>query len=152
MPAAKAGIHNLLGDDHISDAAVASGADNVRREREETRPWHYVDVPVEAKGFEEQRDGRHGNNVIDQIDHFAKVLAERKASRADRVDALKFLVHFVGDLHQPLHCAERNQDKGGNGRLVFFLNQQRAINLHSVWDTSAAHPRYGYRRIWALQV
>src|SRR4051812_47093078 len=47
----------------------------------------------------------------------------------------KFLVHLVGDVHQPLHCADRDGNKGGNGRLVFLLDRQRAVNLHSCWDT-----------------
>jgi hypothetical protein len=146
-PATKAGIHDLLGDANISDAEIASWADNVRRQRSETGPWHYVDIPVEAAAFDEQRDGQKGNNVIDKSNEFEKVLADHKAPKEKRVEALKFLVHFVGDLHQPLHCAERNHDKGGNARLVFFLDQQRATNLHSVWDTSILLHRKGRTRV-----
>jgi hypothetical protein len=142
-PAAKEGIRDLLGREHISDAVVASWADNVRRERPETGPWHYVDIPVDASSFDEQRDGKNRNNVIDKINDFAKVLADHNASKANRRDSLKFLVHFVGDIHQPLHCAERDHDKGGNGRLVFFLDQPRAVNLHFVWDTSILLHRKG---------
>lgn len=135
--AAKAGIHALLGSTaNISDAEIASWADEVRRERPATGPWHYVDIPVEATTFDEKRDGRNGNNVIDKINDFETVLKDPKASKNDRVEALKFLVHLVGDEHQPLHCAERNGDKGGNGRLVFFLDRPRATNLHSVWDSA----------------
>jgi hypothetical protein len=61
-PAAKAGIHELLGDQNISDAEIASWADNVRRERKRNAPWHYVDIPMEASGFDEPRKrlGRWG--------------------------------------------------------------------------------------------
>jgi hypothetical protein len=142
-PAAKAGVHELLGSQHISDAVVASWADNVRRERRETAPWHYVDIPVDAPAFDEHRDGKDHNNVIDKINDFAKMVADRDASKAERRDALKFLVHFVGDIQQPLHCAERDHDKGGNGRLVFFLDQPRAVNLHFVWDSSILLHRKG---------
>jgi|SRR5947209_1507576 len=142
-PAAKAGIHDLLGDANISDAEIANWADNVRRERSETGPWHYVDIPTDAPAYDKQRDGQQGNNVIDKINDFAKVLANKNASKAERADALKFLVHFVGDLHQPLHCAERNHDKGGNARLVFFLDAPMATNLHSVWDMSILLNRMG---------
>jgi hypothetical protein len=136
-PAAKAGIHQLLGNDvNISDAQIASWADQIRRERSETGPWHYVDIPVDGKGFEEERDGQKGNNVVDKIADFEKVLKDPNASKNAKAEALKFLVHFVGDLHQPLHCAERNKDKGGNSRLVFFLDRPRATNLHSVWDSA----------------
>ena len=135
-PVSKAGIRELLHGQHISDAVIASWADNVRRERPSTGPWHYVDIPIDAPAFDEGRDGQQHNNVIDKINDFAKVLGDPKAPTAERADALKFLVHFVGDIHQPLHCAERNHDKGGNGRLVFFLDQPRAVNLHFVWDAS----------------
>jgi len=135
-PAAKAGIHALLGDANISDAEIASWADEIRRQRQETAPWHYVDIPTDAKGFDAKRDGQNGNNVTDKINDFKAVLQDAKATKDARVEALKFLVHFVGDIHQPLHCAERNKDKGGNARLVFFLDHPRAVNLHSVWDTA----------------
>ena len=59
----------------------------------------------------------------------------RAQPKEERVEALKFVVHFVGDLHQPLHCADRNGDKGGNGRLVFFPGRKKAVSLHTVWDT-----------------
>lgn len=134
-PAAKAGIRDLLGAANISDAEVASWADEVRRQRSKTAPWHYVNIPFDAAGFDAARDGHGGNNVVDKINDFKAVLKDPKASKTDRVEALKFLVHFVGDLHQPLHCVDRNGDKGGNGRLVFFLDQGRAVNLHKVWDT-----------------
>ena len=107
-PAAKTAIHDLLGKDvNISDAEIASWADQTRRDRPETGPWHYVDIPTEAPGFDEVRDGQHGNNVVDKIGDFKAVLKDPKATSQARAEALKFLVHFVGDLHQPLHCAER---------------------------------------------
>jgi len=135
-PEAKAGIHELLGADvNISDAEIASYADTVRRQRRNTAPWHYVDVPVEAEKFEEQRDGNRGNNVIDKIDEMEKVVADRDKPKAERAEALKFLVHLVGDAHQPLHCADRDGDRGGNTRLTFILDRPRAVNLHMAWDS-----------------
>ena len=142
-PTSKAGIHSLLGDANISDAEIASWADAIRRQRRELGPWHYVDIPVDASGFDEKRDGQNGNNVIDKIADFEAVLKSSQSSKTDRAEALKFLVHLVGDLHQPLHCAERNGDKGGNTRLVFFLDRQRAVNLHSVWDSTILLHRKG---------
>src|SRR4030095_4434754 len=62
-------------------------------------------------------------------------------------NALKFLVHFIGDLHQPLHCADRNGDKGGNTRLVFFLDRKKAISLHAVWDTFILPQSKGKRSV-----
>jgi hypothetical protein len=135
-PQAAAGIRELLGKDvYISDAEVASWADNVRRDREETASWHFVDIPTTQPSFDAQRDRRAGDNVIDAINRFEKILADKSKPKAARAEALKFVVHFVGDIHQPLHCAERNGDAGGNTRLVFFLDRPEAINLHSVWDS-----------------
>jgi hypothetical protein len=68
------------------------------------------------------------------IEHFERVLADKATPRDERAEALKFLVHLIGDLHQPLHVVERNGDKGGNKRLVFFLERERAVSLHQVWD------------------
>jgi len=138
---AKAGVRDLLGNARLAD--VASWADDVRRDRRETAPWHYVDIPVESAGFDEKRDGQDGNNVIDKVKSFEKTLIDPSATREQRVEAIKFLVHCMGDMHQPLHCAERNKDKGGNGRLVFFLDEQRAMNLHAVWDSSILRQSMG---------
>ncbi len=132
---AKAGVKELLGDAALSDAEIASWADQIRRERRKTAPWHYVNIPVESNGYDPKRDGNGGENVIDVIERFTKVVSDKKADKEQRVEALKFLVHFVGDLHQPLHCADRNKDKGGNSCLVFFPGQRKATNLHTVWDT-----------------
>jgi hypothetical protein len=134
-PQAQAAIHDLLDGADISDAEICSWADEIRRQRRDTAPWHYVNIPIEADGFDPERDGNGGNNVIYRVEYFEKVLADPQADKATRAEALKFLVHFVADLHQPLHCADRNGDKGGNTRLVFFLERRRAVNLHQTWDT-----------------
>jgi hypothetical protein len=82
-----------------------------------------------------ERDGMGGDNVVSAIGRFRKVLAGPNAAANDRLEALKFLLHFVGDMHQPLHCAERNHDKGGNLVKVEFPGVARAnLNLHAVWD------------------
>ncbi|HEV2292258.1 MAG TPA: S1/P1 nuclease [Tepidisphaeraceae bacterium] len=132
---AKVGTKELLADASLSDAQVASWADHIRRERRSSAPWHYVNIPVDAQGYDPAKHGNGGENVIDAIERFAKVLADKKAQKEERVEALKFLVHFVGDLHQPLHCADRNGDKGGNARLVFFPGRKKAVSLHMVWDS-----------------
>src|SRR5687768_11160714 len=146
-PAARAAVKELLESGSISDAAVANWADEIRRERRETSGWHYVNIPHDAQGFDRERDGRNGDNVIDAIEREAKILADKAAPRERRVEALKFIVHFVADLHQPLHCVDRNGDKGGNTRLVFFLDRRKADSLHYVWDTGLAREMIGKRPI-----
>src|SRR4051812_9116662 len=67
-PQAKTRIAELLGKDaHISDAEIADWADVVRRERQKTAPWHYVDIPITEERFDRKREGREGNNVIDAV-------------------------------------------------------------------------------------
>jgi hypothetical protein len=146
-PAAKAGIEELLGHEHISDAEIASWADEVRRQRSNTAPWHYVNIPTNADAFDRGRDGHDGANVIDAIEAQAKILEDKSASREKREEALKFVVHFVGDIHQPLHCADRDGDKGGNKRLVFYPGARKATNLHSVWDTSLLKDAMNGKRV-----
>jgi hypothetical protein len=135
-PAAKKGIHELLGDDvNISDAEVASWADTIKRAHRNQGPWHYVDIPVDAKSYDAKRDGQNGDNIIDKINEYATVLADTTKPKQDREVALRFLVHLVGDIHQPLHCAERNNDAGGNKVNVLFLNRTKPVNLHTCWDS-----------------
>jgi len=135
-PSAKAAIHDLIGNEPISDPDVSSWPDQIRNQFPETGPWHYVDIPADAPAFDEKRDGNNGNNVIEETEIYEMELADQATPKPWRVESLKFIVHFIGDLHQPLHCAERSGDKGGNGRLVFFLDRPRATNLHSVWDSA----------------
>jgi hypothetical protein len=140
-PAAATQVKALLGNATMSD--VASWADEIKRDRPETSPWHYVDIPVDAAAFDEKRDGNDNNNVVDAIEYYEKYVGDQTKPLPYRVEALKFLVHFVGDIHQPLHCADRHGDRGGNGRLVFLLDQPRALNLHSIWDGSIIQHEMG---------
>jgi len=109
-----------------------------------------VAIPVSADTFDRARDGRRGNNVVDALTEQMKVLADKSAPREKRQEALKFVVHFAGDIHQPLHCADRNNDNGGNKRLVFFLQRRTAVSLHSVWDTWIIREMVGRQKIAAF--
>ena len=146
-PIAKQNLQFLLGSDSL--ASIASWADSVRKERDESYDWHFVDIPKDASGFFEERDcfrpqdkhkdalTDHHNCVVDRIQMFQKTLGDEKASRADRLEALKWLVHFVGDLHQPLHAID--EAHGGNDiKLAVFGSPKCGdydCNLHWAWDT-----------------
>lgn len=110
---------------------VSSWADDNRKLRPHTGGWHYVDIPLAARAYSPMRDCPRDNCVVAQISHFAQVLGDRSAAPAARLEALKWVVHFVGDVHQPLH-AEDDDDKGGNTVQLQFFG--RGTNLHSVWD------------------
>jgi hypothetical protein len=78
------------------------------------------------------RDCPKGDCVIAKIEEFEKAVTAPAATAVQRKEALLFLVHFVGDMHQPLHCAD-NKDKGGNDVKLDFFG--RPSNLHSAWDS-----------------
>lgn len=129
-------IQSLLGNNHIY--STASWADDVRRERPDTKTWHYVNIPLGGK-YDAARDCTPPQScVVVKIGDFVKVLTDKTASREQRAEALNFLVHFVGDIHQPMHTVK--EAAGGNGVHVLFLDSNRCgpydCNLHGVWDTS----------------
>jgi hypothetical protein len=78
------------------------------------------------------RDCPKGDCVLAKIEEFRKALKDPATEPVQRREALMFLVHFVGDMHQPLHCAD-NKDEGGNKVPVEFGG--RPTNLHSLWDS-----------------
>lgn len=125
-------VHEILQSGE-SLAAVSSWADQVRSAHRETAPWHYVDIPINRPGLDMARDCADGNCVIARLEAFARVLSSRNASANDRREALMFLVHFVGDMHQPLHCSDNN-DEGGNKLQTMFFGQP--VNMHRVWDSA----------------
>ena len=130
---ARTEIASLLGPDDGKYINAAVWADQIRNDRPKTKPWHFVDIPNNAAGYDPSRDCKNQNCAVAQIDLFAKQLADRKLSKAKRAEALKFVIHFVGDIHQPMHGAEDDDDQGGN--LVFVTVDGITDKLHSVWDT-----------------
>ena len=134
-PAAAHAVSELLSPGQISDNAVANWPDYIRKDRPESSPWHFVDIPFAAESYDPVRDcTNHNGCVIQAIEDFQRVLADKTTNTEARVEALKFLVHFVGDIHQPLHCAERNGDQGGNKLLVYWPGDQKPLKLHAIWD------------------
>ena len=130
-PGARAQVAKLLGTPAmlIHDA---NWADEVRDQRPETGRWHYVDIPLGAQGYVAARHCPSGQCVVAQIVSARQVLANQRLPAARRAEALRFLIHFVADLHQPLHAAD-NQDRGGNDIRISL--QGRRTNLHQLWDT-----------------
>ncbi|SRR6266568_1651569 len=132
-----------LKDAQISLASIASWADDYRAKHDETRNWHFVDIPYDRNTYiallDCALDPKYGDCIINAIERAGATLEDCTRPSADRVAALKFLVHFIGDLHQPLHATSRidpetgKDDRGGNEVDVLFLGQQ--TNLHAVWDT-----------------
>jgi hypothetical protein len=131
-PNARAQIGALLGGK--PDALMildASWADEIRQQRPETNSWHYVNIELGSRGYDMGRDCPGGDCVVAQIERDAALLSDPRAPAPARKEALLFLIHFVADIHQPLHAADRN-DKGGNSTLVRLRGKQ--LSLHQVWD------------------
>jgi len=122
-------VNDLLGGEDLAEAAL--WADRIREQRRETAPLHYVNIPLQANDYRPERDCPAGQCLIAAIERDRSILADSTAPRAERAEALRFLIHFIGDLHQPLHVSNHN-DRGGNQRPVTFLDHPR--NLHQVWD------------------
>lgn len=96
-----------------------------------TNSWHYHDQPI-CGDFDLKAHCRDGNCATAQIERSARMLADRKLAPVLRLEALSFLVHFVGDIHQPLHVGE-NEDMGGNAVKADY-GMAPGRNLHSIWD------------------
>ena len=83
------------------------------------------------------RDCPKGNCVVQKIEDFEAVLRDPNAPAIQRREALMFVIHFIGDMHQPLHSSD-DKDKGGNDKHVVF--DGRNMNLHSLWDGGLLGP------------
>ena len=150
-PAVRAKVDALLATDTDSltardMASEATWADAFRSAgHRETAQWHFVDIELSKPdltaacfGFPPAGGaasaGPSQDCVVDKVEEFERELAEARTPAPERLPALKFLLHFVGDLHQPLHVSD-NQDRGGNCVRV-ALGGPRTTNLHSYWDTA----------------
>jgi hypothetical protein len=115
-----------------SITSLASWADEVRKTRKETEPWHFINVEITGSGLDMQRDCPVAGCVVSKIEQFRHDWRDTGLSAEQRREALLFLVHFVGDMHQPLHCAD-DHDKGANEVTVDFEGVR--MNLHRLWDS-----------------
>ncbi|MEO8670941.1 MAG: S1/P1 nuclease [Tahibacter sp.] len=134
--AAKSEVVALLGPDNERTLVdVATWADDLHdtdpgRFRNTSR-LHYVNFSSAQCNFVPNRDCRKGECVVAALDRYARILADRARPREERADALRFVVHFLADVHQPLHASYK-PDKGGNTLQVQIGGT--GTNLHSLWD------------------
>jgi nuclease S1 len=149
-PKASAEILGLLRNDRLADgrpsgrrtlADVANWADEIKDTEWGKRrgSWHYDDVPLcEAPDY--SKYCRRGRCASAQLARQIEILGNERAAPGQRNEALKWVVHLVGDLHQPLHAANRG-DRGGNRVQVSFFGERDnppygALTLHAAWDLS----------------
>src|SRR5688572_6925700 len=152
-PQARAEVRRLLDGHTLAD--VANWADTIRSDQQQTYGWHFLNIPPDASGYDRDRDcpraagvaegsrsDRWRDCAVDRILFWEQRLADATLDRADRAMALKYIVHFIGDLHQPFHAL--GVGRGGNDVKVRVFGQANCsndpgrpnpCNLHSVWDT-----------------
>lgn len=142
-PAARAEIDRLLAaEPEPTLAGVAPWADQLRGKDpglgRRSAGWHYVNIAEDECHYQAPTHCPGGNCVVEALKAQTAILADRARSDAERTQALKFVVHFVGDIHQPMH-AGYGHDKGGNDFQVQYNN--RGTNLHSLWDSGLVNTR-----------
>jgi hypothetical protein len=150
---ARQNVEWLIGPQTLAD--VASWADRYELGNYQTFYWHFVDMPSHATAYDRDRDcprqptvavgsgpDKWRDCIVERIPYNEQRLADTALDRADRAIALKFLVHFLGDIHQPFHALDF--ERGGNGIPVVLFGSEMCggdparpnpCNLHSVWDS-----------------
>lgn len=153
-PAAKAKVDALLATDTDSlephdMLSAATWADSYRNAHRETAQWHFVDIELgrpdlDAACFGHPPSARPASTgpaqacIVNRLNAFEAELADPATPEVERIMALKFVLHFVGDVHQPLHASD-DEDRGGNC-VRLALGGTRTSNLHSYWDTGLVTP------------
>ncbi len=126
----KKAFQEILETDDL--ARASTWADEIRSEPKTwgyTFPWHYVSIP-DGKTYFDQKRVKEGD-VIEALFRLEDVIRDTKQPKTERVNALRLYIHFLGDLHQPLHVG-RAEDLGGNRIKMGWF--KRDTNLHSIWD------------------
>jgi hypothetical protein len=120
----------LLGPERL--AYVGTWADDIRSDPAwaKAESWHWVTIQPGQSYAESQKNP--AGDILEAIARFERTLADQSGPRLERQQALKWLVHLVGDLHQPMHVG-RGDDRGGNEQLVLWFGEP--ANLHGVWDS-----------------
>jgi hypothetical protein len=137
--------HDIASESTWADKYRDSDRNGTGERYRRTRQWHFVDFELDNPNLDQACDnhprlphetlasrGPADACVVDKIDQFDAELANPKTAEEERLVALKFLLHLVGDLHQPLHASD-DHDAGGNRKQV-AVDGFTANNLHHFWD------------------
>tara|TARA_B100000315_G_scaffold95058_1_gene87324 strand:+ start:7032 stop:7787 length:756 start_codon:yes stop_codon:yes gene_type:complete len=135
---ARQGVTYILGNTSLS--MVSTWADEIKSDPEwdHAYDWHWTTVP----DGEQFKEGKQSGRAVEKVQEFLTLLKSGSGTQSENEIALKFLVHLVGDLHQPLHVGN-GTDRGGNDVNVKWFG--KSTNLHAVWDTEMInHQKLGY--------
>lgn len=129
-PEAKKALTAIMGAESL--ARAATWPDDIRSDPayNSTSPWHFVTIE-DGQKYEPTAEALKKGDVIEAIGRFMLQLKDKSTSREDKILAIRWLVHLVGDVHQPLHVG-RGPDRGGNSIDVVWFGEK--TNLHSLWD------------------
>jgi len=149
-PAAEAAVRAVLGTGSLG--AVSTWPDDIRPSRPTTTKWHFADIPLDKNDFNPERDCKpdpaNGDCVVAELERLRTEL--RRGSRQQRLEVLMIAVHFVGDIHQPLHTVS---DKGGGNAIDVTITaagltcatgcppefKTIKTNFHRAWDSDLIH-------------
>lgn len=125
-------IRGLLALDGVANlAGIANWADENSAQSKDRARWHYVEIPLASVSYDAGRDCRNGACIVAKLDQFIAVLRNKSAPPHERLEALKYVVNFAADIHQPLHAADR-RGRGGDG--IVMVSDGRRMNLRQLWD------------------
>jgi hypothetical protein len=144
-PAAAAELKRLLaleGANNMSD--VIMWADQIRRAGIPGTPDHDVPIPYDAEGYDAERDCQ-SFCIVKAIPLYLEKLADRSKSDAERLEALKYAIHLVGDIHQPLHTSQ-----DGGSQLIAW--DTKIVYLHILWDVTIVVASYPTADVLAAAV
>jgi hypothetical protein len=132
-PTARKTVRHLLSlEAHQSLAEVALWADTIRSELRNDAPMHSVRIPIEDRAYDRTRDCTRRLCVVEAINNY---LSERSRTDRERLEAVKYVVHLVDDVHQPLHASS------ATGKELVALG--RIVKLHKLWDTTLLGRAHG---------
>ncbi len=129
-PAAARAVKELLGTETL--ARVGTWADEIRSDPKwkHASPWHYVTIE-DGETYASSKKNPRGD-AIEAVKRFVATLRSPSATKQEKTIALKWIVHLIGDLHQPLHVG-RGKDRGGNTIQTKWFGE--SVKLHAVWDS-----------------
>ncbi|MEP6911221.1 MAG: S1/P1 nuclease [bacterium] len=146
-PSAREAIAQLLGEQNQQSQkadtgpgatleSVSTWADQIKSQRPETKSWHFVAIPLSGSRYSRLKDcGKAETCIIDAIGQQITILKDNNRDSTERAEALKFLVHLIGDLHQPFHVTTNTNPQDQAGYLVRVTSLSgRSTRLLEVWD------------------
>lgn len=155
---AQAAVYELLGGHSIATDANANWADDIKPGHRLARivghrypnnsKWHFADIPFEAESYNAERDCASSDCIVDRLNQFRQTMVDASATNRDRREALLFVIHFCGDIAQPLHCAERSGDRGANSvHVKSYEGKHERENLHAIWDDNLVYENENLRHL-----